>query len=777
MKRLLNRLLHFILISFSLFLIIISLLVYNELNDLERIKLNKLENISTTSYIYSDDEVIVKEINDNFPYYVTYNDLSDNFINALISIEDNNFFHHEGFDLKRILTSTLINIKNKKITQGASTLTQQLIKNIALDNSKNINRKIKEIYLANKLEQDYTKEEILTYYCNVISFEGTKQGVNYAAYRFFNKTIKDVNLAEAALLAGLVKSPTIYNPLRNEENAYNRKNLVLKAMLNNNYISKEEYNIASSLKISDLIKKKEANNEYYNYQAYIDVVYKDLDNYFNVNPYSTPLKIHTYLNKEVQLIIDNIQQNKDKDIRFNDELLNIGGAIIDNKNGAVVGVIGGRNYNGERLFNHATDLKVQPASTIKPILSYALAYEHLNWCSSHTLDDKLSYYPNTNIQINNVDDKYLGEISIEDAIGYSRNTTAVNTFNEVMEKVGRNKIANYLNKLNLLDCKEDEITPSYALGGFKYGVSPLYLASAYSMIANYGVYHTPLTIKYIENLNTKEIIYPNIKEERLLSEDSAFLINYNLRNIINKNYWNIALCKPLNIEIGAKTGTSNFDENFKKKMNYPDKASKDIWIAGFSKDYSIAIWSGFDQYLVNKKTYFLNGNNNKMAKLIFKKLMKEVSEENHSFYIPNSISSYNIIKGLYPYQLATSEVNYKGVTSAYFKKGFGPTSYYNIESLPNIDNLEYIYYDDKIHVYFDNYDYEDNNKLFKRENLEGKITYNVEVEINNNITTYSSLEPLVEIPYYPFLKYKISGYLSYQYATNYKSNYYTLEIL
>ena len=280
MKRLISKITNFILISFSLLLILTSLLVYNKLHDLETIKLTPLENISTTSYIYNNNDILVKEINDNFPYYVTYDDLSDDFINALISIEDNNFFSHPGYDTKRILSSLLNNIKSKKIVQGASTLTQQLVKNITLDNSKNINRKIKEIYLANKLEKDYTKEEIITYYSNIVSFEGTKNGVNYASYRFFNKEIKNVNLAEAALLAGLVKSPTQYNPYKQEENAYNRKNLVLKAMLNNGYISNEEYIAASKLKISDMLKEKEKSNTSYPFQAYIDVVYEDLNKYF-----------------------------------------------------------------------------------------------------------------------------------------------------------------------------------------------------------------------------------------------------------------------------------------------------------------------------------------------------------------------------------------------------------------------------------------------------------------------------------------------------------------
>ena len=772
MKRL-NRIINFILISFSLSLILLSTLIINEITKLNNVILTPLTNINNKSFIYADDDTLIKEINDDFKYYVTYDDLSDNFINALISIEDNNFFNHEGFDLRRIFSSLIKNIKEGRITQGASTLTQQLIKNIALDNSKNYNRKIKEIYLATKLEKDYSKEEILTYYCNIISFEGTKNGVNYAAKRFFNKSIKDVNLVEAALLAGLVKSPTLYNPYNYEDNAFNRKNLVLKAMLNNKYISNEEYEIASKIKIIDILYKKENNEPTYNYQAYIDVVYSDLEKYFNITPYSTPIKVYTYLNKDVQDIIDNIQKNNDKDIKFNDELLNIGGAIINNKNGGITNIIGGRNYNGERLYNHALNIKVQPASTIKPILSYALAFEHLNYSSSHYLLDKETYYPNTNIKINNVDNKFLGEISIEEALGYSRNTVAVSLLEEVINKANTKTVTSYLKKINMLDVEENEFTYSYALGGYKYGINPINLASSYSMIANYGIYTEPTTIKYIENLETKEILYPNIRKERVLSEGAAFLTNYTLRNIINKNYWNIALCKPLNIEIGAKTGTSNFSKEFKEKMNYPSNASKDIWISGFSKDYTISIWSGFDKYLKDEKTYFLNGNNNKIAKLIFKKLMSNLSNPTLKFEVPNSIETHKIIKGLYPYKLASNDINQKGVTTAYFKKGYSPKEYYQIENLPYLDNLEYILYNNKIHIYFPDYSYEESNSIYQKENLEGKIIYNIELEINNKITTYTSLTPLIEVPYYPFLNYKISGYLSYQYATNYKSNYFT----
>ena len=154
--------------------------------------------------------------------------------------------------------------------------------------------------------------------------------------------------------------------------------------------------------------------------------------------------------------------------------------------------------------------------------------------------------------------------------------------------------------------------------------------------------------------------------------------------------------------------------------------------------------------------------------------MTNLSNPNLKFEIPSSIETHKIIKGLYPYKLASNDINQKGVTSAYFKKGYSPKEYYIIDNLPYLDNLEYILYNNKIHIYFPDYSYEKSNSIYQKENLEGKITYNIELEINNKITTYSSLTPIIEVPYYPFLNYKISGYLSYQYATNYKSNYFTL---
>ena len=203
---------------------------------------------------------------------VTYEELSDNFINALISVEDKNFFKHNGIDIGRLLVSFYRNITSGDIISGGSTLTQQLIKNVTNDDAQTLERKIREAFLALKLEKEYTKEEIITLYANQILFDGVNKGVNAASRKFFNKEISDVTLPEAALLAALVKSPTIYNPFLHPDNAFERKNLVLEMMYKNNYITLEEKLAAQKVTIDDLIYRSETVQPTYPYQAYIDIV-------------------------------------------------------------------------------------------------------------------------------------------------------------------------------------------------------------------------------------------------------------------------------------------------------------------------------------------------------------------------------------------------------------------------------------------------------------------------------------------------------------------------
>ena len=335
-------------------------------------------------------------------------------------------------------------------------------------------------------------------------FDGVTLGVNNASLKFFNKSISHVNLAEAALLAGIVNAPSYFNPIRNPKNAKSRMDTVLNLMFRHGYIDENELNVSKKVQISDLLKNTFKDETNYPYQAYFDIVYQEVKELTGLSPYTTPLNIETYLDVNIQKEIDKIQ--KGELIQFNDDNQQFAMALIDNKTGALIASMGGRNYNGQLLFNRASDMKNQPASTIKPLLSYALGIEYLGYNSKQVLIDKEYYYPNGS-SVNNVDHKYMGELLIEDAIGYSRNTTALMVLDEIINKVGVNTVTNYLKAINLLDTDAKNFNSSYALGAFYNGVSPLELASAYSMIANKGYYQKGYTIKQITNSLTNEVIY------------------------------------------------------------------------------------------------------------------------------------------------------------------------------------------------------------------------------------------------------------------------------
>ena len=227
-----------------------------------------------SSKIYDDEDNLIKLLTMEDYKDVTYEDLPDVFINALLSSEDSRFFLHEGIDLPRILSALKNDILSMSFKEGASTLTQQLVKNMMLTNTKNLERKIQEIYLANKIEKLYSKKEILQFYCNFVCFDGVNNGVQHASYKFFDKPINNVSLPEAALLAGIINAPTTYSPIKNPNKANDRKNIVLLSMYNQGFIDKEEYEKAKSIHVSDMLVIKEKKEETYTYQSYFDVCYK-----------------------------------------------------------------------------------------------------------------------------------------------------------------------------------------------------------------------------------------------------------------------------------------------------------------------------------------------------------------------------------------------------------------------------------------------------------------------------------------------------------------------
>ena len=646
MKRLshiINKILYIFFIVYSFAFIGIFFYAYQAI---QNINARELEIIATPlcSEIYDGSSHLVEKINEKENIPVSYEDLPKNLIYALISIEDNNFFEHNGIDYHGVIRSIAHNL-TKNTRQGGSTITQQLVKNLLLSDEISITRKIQEAYLATQLEQNYTKEQILELYFNRIYFDATVPGISYAAKRFFNKEVSLLNLPECALLAGLVKSPSLYSPFRYIERADERKNIVLKAMYENNYISYDDYQIASSINAQEIVINRSSYDEEknYNYQAYLDIVYEEVKRITGYSLYDRPMKVETYLDTSIQKVLDSIQRGDD--FTFADDFTQIAGTIIENSTGGIIGTIGGRNYEGLRLYNRAYHMKRQPASTMKPIFTYALAMEYLDYHEYTMIPDQPYTYPGTNITVSNADKKYLGNISVTDALGYSRNTSTLYTLENVERKIGRKKIVDYLNSIGLDD--GGNFTYPYAIGGMTYGVSPISLAGAYSILPRKGFYLTPSVIKSIRYLDTGEIIYDHTQEQakKVLSEEASYLITSCLKNVRKKNYLNINQAFPLQIECVGKTGTNAYDDKVIASYHYPSNADKDSWFAGYSSHYTIVTWTGFDEPSTEKKTYFgSNDVRRNYSKNMFKKIMEKCENKNQSIVsLPNTMIEQKVV--------------------------------------------------------------------------------------------------------------------------------------
>lgn len=626
---------------------------------------------------------------------IHYEDLPDVFVSALLCTEDVRFFLHNGIDIPRILSALKTDIIQKRYAEGGSTLTQQLIKNTLLSADKKLERKIEEAILALELESNFSKKEIIEFYANYVCFDGINPGVNRASYKYFNKSIRYVTLPEAALLVGMLNMPTYYNPFRHPENANKRKNEVLDLMVENHAISDFACLAAKSIHVNQMVVHNATiEQEVYPFQAYLDIVYRQIEEFTGLDPYTTPMKIFTNLDTTLQAEIDRMQENQSNYLEFDNDLQQFSAAIIDNESGAIIAAFGGRNYHGRRLFNRAYDMLKQPASTIKVVLSYALAYQYLDWSNMHCLNDIPYTYPNSTKEVQNVDYRYLGEIMIDEAIGYSRNTTAVKTLEDVIDKVGIDVVKKYLKDINLLD-DDKSFNYAYALGGYTYGVSPVSLAAAYSMIAREGIYMQPLAVTKIQLLDgsNQEFVF-SANPKRVLDEDSCYLLIQVLEKVMKTNYWNINVVQPDDVHVVAKTGTSSFDDATLQNYNYPANAYKDRWLAGFSKNISIAVWTGFDATSKEEKTYFTpNSNDANVVKKFFRRIMDVAGIPNQSYHRPNTIVERKIIKGSYPYLLATSNIADAYAVTALFKQKNEPNQYIQEPDISQTIDYDYFIID------------------------------------------------------------------------------------
>ncbi len=534
-------------------------------------------------------------------YYIPLSEIPQQAIDAMVVTEDKKFFRHNGIDLKAIGAAFIALVKNNgEITRGASTITQQLARNIFLSTEQTLNRKVKEIFLALELEKKYSKEQILEFYLNNIYFANGYYGIEAASRGYFNKSCKELNTAQIAFICSIPNSPTRYDPIENKQNTLERKNRILDQMLADGKITDVEYNEAYNYEIELNIPETKKRNfvETYAQNCAIRVLmkldgfefryifnseedeeeYKELynDTYSRCQQslFREGYRIYTSIDMKLQ---KKLQKTINDELKFSKGKNKEGifkfqgaGVCIDNNNGNVVAVVGGRGQNVTGYtFNRAYQSYRQPGSSIKPIIIYTPYFER-----SHTPDDIVKDAPIEDGPKNS-HASYMGNITVRTAVEQSVNTVAWNLFEEMTPEV----CINYLHRMNFAKISRRDYTQAASLGGLTNGVSPVEMASAYAAIANEGMYREPSCIVTITDSQGNKIYDDSMRYcEQVYDPDAAAMMTDVMEGVLTKGTGRGYALD--NMACAGKTGTTN------------DK--KDGWFVGFSPYYTTAIWVGYD---------------------------------------------------------------------------------------------------------------------------------------------------------------------------------------
>lgn len=644
---------------------------------------------SESTLIYDKDQNLIAELGTEKREIITYDQMSEVLVDALIATEDSRYFQHNGIDAARFIKASIGQAFGKSDAGGASTLSMQVIKNSFTSKEasgiKGIIRKFTDIYLAVfKLEKNFTKEEIIEYYVNNHFLGNNSYGVEQAAKTYFGKKAKDLNLAEASLLVGLFKAPSAYNPYLDNDAAEQRRATVLNLMYKHGYITKEEMELAKSIPISSLIVKQASETQ--KFQGYIDTVVEELDKKYNVNPYNTPMKVYTNMDSAKQQKIDDIFAGKSSAYKWKKDYYQAGAAAIDVNTGKIIAIGAGRNRTGASSYNFATMIDRQIGSTSKPILDYAPGMEYLGWSTATIFDDSPYTYSN-GVSIKDSDGKYWGKMTIRDAISYSRNIPALKAFQEVKKKIGEDKLKQFISNFGITT--EKTLHEAHSIGSFNGKNPPVVMAAAYAVFANGGYYYEPYSVSKIIYRDTGEVIEYKSEPKKVISDSTAYMITQCLITAVESGYSSEAKIKGYTI--ASKTGTTNYDDATGRKYNIPYNAVPDGLQIGYDPEVSIAVWFGVENALKDHK--FLDATDSVVEKgRLFRELSKILMTPGKNFTMPKSVVKVAIEKGSNPPQLASSSTPSNQKTYEYFKKGTEPTetsNKYNKQS--NVTDLSVTY--------------------------------------------------------------------------------------
>ena len=727
------------------------------------------------SELYDSDGNIIARMGNENRTEITYDELPEVLIDAIIATEDSRFFQHNGFDLPRFVKAGIGQVLGKD-SGGASTLTMQIVKNnytsTVASGFEGIVRKFTDIYLSIfKVERKYTKKEIIEFYVNDSYLGNGAYGVEQASLNYFGKSVDELNLAEASFIAGLFQSPTYYNPYNYPERAESRRKTVLYLMERHDYITEEERKIAESQPITALIKTEQTDNTYSEYQGYIDTVVEELEEEYDLNPYTTPLKIYTAMNREKQDFINKVMNGEAW--TWENDLVQAGIVMTTSETGEVIAVGAGRNKNTQLSFNYATHTNKHIGSTAKPIFDYGPAVEYLGWGTVNYIVDEPHTYTGGK-KISNSDGGYKGILPMYQALGLSRNVTALKTFQQVSSEAGNDKIIKFATSLGLTpEIENGKIHEAHSIGSFtgsnKEGESrnsPMTMAGAYQAFSNGGYYIKPHTIVKFVYKETDEVVESKATKTRVMNDSTAYIINYALNwsvtNGLAKTAANIS-----GVQVAAKTGTSNFDEATIKANGISSRAVNDLWVCGYTPTQTITFWYGYDKLY---KEHYSTTSSWSTRDRFYRNLAENLFDKTgDTFEVPSSIEAVEVVKNSMPLKLASASTPESMKVTGYFRKGTAPTeTSTSYDTLPSVSNVSSKVSGKTVSLSWDGLSAEDMLELNADESF-GVIGYDIYVKDGSGGSeTY--VGTTTSTSYTHTTSYSNPVYVIYTAYANYKTN-------
>lgn len=585
--------------------------------------------------IYDDQNRVISRLGAQKREYAKDNQIPKQLKNAVVSIEDRRFYKHHGVDTIRILGAATSNVFGRSAgMQGGSTLTQQLVKLSVFSTAasdRTLKRKAQEAWLAINVEQHFSKSQILDFYINKVYMGNGIYGMQTAAQYYYGKDLNDLDLSQLALLAGMPQSPTYYNPLvSNTKYATQRRNEVLNAMVRSNYITQSQANQAASESVTAGLDPDHGNISGSGtavdskvVDPYVKQVLADLQAQ-GYDPYSDGLKVHTNLDLDAQ---QHLYDAANKNVQFQNDKMQAGVAVTDPHNGQIIAMLGGR-HTGNVVYglNRAVQSNRSSGSTAKPLMDYGPAIEYLQWPTFKSIADTRFVFPGTNTVLHDFDKKYKGNMTMREALVQSRNVPAI----RALQAVGIKRATSFLDGLGI-----SQKQPYTLQNGIALYISPLQVSAAYAAFANGGTYYKPY---YISSITTQDgsVKQFNPKGKRAMNKATAYMITDMLKGVFTDSQGSATDARLDGVNQAGKTGTTNYPGNSNQS------GVMDSWMAGYTKNYSIAVWTGYDHPLEPGGS--ISEQYVKSAQLLYKDLMQYLDSQNHAsdWTMPDTVEAVRV---------------------------------------------------------------------------------------------------------------------------------------